>query len=71
MPAAVRMSRAALRNIHENHFLGTFFISDRHSARSGNLDSYLRVEIKSDVRGSGNESVKRMCCKQRPEAEFV
>ena len=57
VPAAIRMSRAALHNIHENLFWAFFY----NMIGIPVCDIY-RLEIKSYVWSGGNEPFKRMCC---------
>ena len=57
VPAAIRMSKATLRNIHENLFWAFFYNVIGIPACSRYLVSNLRMEIKSDVwRSSYEES---------------
>ena len=44
VPAAIRLSKAVLRNIHENLFLGIYLQHNRHSTCSRNMVSYIWLE---------------------------
>ena len=62
IPAAIRLSRATLKNIHENLFWAFFLQCDRYPAGCGRLDPAVWMEIESDVRCACNEPVKFLCC---------
>lgn len=71
VPAAIRMSRATLRNIHENLFWAFFYNAIGIPLAKRNLDPGLWLEIKSDVRSGGNEPVQFLCSDKCIETESV
>ena len=71
VPAAIRMSKATLRNIHENLFWAFFYNVIGIPLCSRYLVSNLRMEIKSDVWRSSYESFKLLCRNQCTSSELV
>ena len=71
VPAAIRLSRATLRNIHENLFWAFFLQCDRNPVSSRNLVSAVWTEVKSDVRRGGYEPFQLLCGNQCPASEPV
>lgn len=71
VPAAIRLSRATLRNIHENLFWAFIYniIGIPLAARC--VGSFIWLDIESDVRCSSDESVKLLCCDQCTSSESV
>ena len=71
VPAAIRLSRATLRNIHENLFWAFILQHHRHSARSRYLVSDLWMEAESDVRRGGDEPLQFLRGHECTAAESV
>ena len=71
VPAAVRLSRATLKNIPRKSFLGIFLQCDRHSTGCRCMDPDFRMDIESDVRCRRNESFQLLRCHQCPSSEPV
>ena len=67
VPAAIRMSRATLRNIHENLFWAFFYNIIGIPLAAG--VSAVRMEIKSDVRCGSHEFIKLLRSIERIEIE--
>ena len=62
VPAAVRLSRATLRNIHENLFWAFFYnVIGIPLAGSRCMDPDFRMDAEPDVRSTGDEPVKFLC----------
>ena len=71
VPAAIRLSRATLKNIHENLFWAFYLQCNWDSAGSGIVVSFLWMEAESDVRSSGNEPVQLLRGDKCTAAELV
>ena len=56
VPAAIRLSRGVLRNIHEHNW---------NSSGSRSVDPRIRMEIKSNVWSGSNEFIQFLCCYKR------
>ena len=70
VPAAIRLSRAVLRNIHQNLFWAFFLQCYRHSPCGRSLDTAVQLAAESYVCGGGDESFKLFCGIKRIKAEF-
>ena len=71
VPAAIRMSRATLRNIHENLFWAFFYNAVGIPLAAGRVDSPSGLETESHVRGRGHEPIQLLCGNKRAAAESV
>ena len=71
VPAAIRLSRATLTNIHENLFWAFFLQCDRDPACHGTLDPGIRLETESDVWCRSHELIQLLRCIQRPALKFL
>ena len=71
VPAAIRLSRATLRNIHENLFWAFFYNLIGIPLAAGVWYPLFGVEVKSDVRRSCHEPFQFLCCNKRVAAELV
>lgn len=71
VPAAIRLSRATLRNIHENLFWALHLQYHRYSAGCGRMDPAVRLEAEPDVRCGGDEPFELLRCDKRPASESV
>lgn len=65
VPAAIRLSRFTLRNIHENLFWAFIYNIIGIPLAAGCMDTDIRLDIKSDVWCFGNEFIKLLCCNKR------
>ena len=70
VPAAIRLSRATLTNIHENLFWAFFYNVIGIPLAAGVWYPVL-MEIKSDVWRSCHEFIQFLCGDQCPAAEFI
>ena len=70
VPAAIRLSRATLRNIHENLFWAFIYNIDRHSACRRRVHKRARLAAQPDVCRGGDESFKLQRCYQCAAPEF-
>ena len=70
VPAAIRLSRATLRNIHQNLFLGVFLQHARHPAGRGRVRP-AGADAQPHVRRGGDEPVELLRGVQRPAAESL
>ena len=71
VPAAIRLSRATLRNIHENLFWAFFYNVIGIPLAAGVWIPIFGWTAESDVRCCGNESVKLLCGNQCTSTESV
>ena len=71
VPAAIRLSRATLRNIHEKPVLGILLQCDRNPAGGRGMDPAVRLEAEPDVRCGGDEPFELLRCDKRPASESV
>lgn len=71
VPAAIRLSRATLRNIHENLFWAFIYNIILVSAGSRRLDSDLWLDLKSYVRSCGHEPFQLLRSDQCPSPESL
>ena len=71
VPAAIRLSRATLRNIHENLFWAFFYNVIGIPLAAGVWFPLLGLEVEPHVRGGGNEPVQLLRGDQRAAAELV
>ena len=71
VPAAIRLSRATLRNIHENLFWGIFLQCDRHPAGGWRLVPVVWLEAESHVRRGGHEPVQFLRRNECAASELV
>ena len=65
VPAAIRLSRGVLRNIHENLFWAFFYNTIGIPLAAGLVDPRIRMEIKSNVWSGSNEFIQFLCCYKR------
>lgn len=65
VPAAIRLSRFTLRNIHENLFWAFIYNIIGIPLAAGCMDTDIRLDIKSDVWCFSNEFIKLLCCNKR------
>ena len=65
VPAAIRLSRGVLKNIHENLFWAFFYNTIGIPLAAGLLISSIRMEIKSNVWSGSNEFIQFLCCYKR------
>ena len=70
VPAAIRLSRATLRNIHRKPVLGVLLQHDRHSAGGGRVHP-AGPDAEPDVRRGGDEPVQLLRGVERAAAEPV
>ena len=71
VPAAIRLSRATLRNIHENLFWAFFYNVIGIPLAAGVWIPRLRLDTESHVRRGGNEPVQLLRSHKRPASEFL
>lgn len=62
VPAAIRLSKAALRNIHENLFWAFILQRNRNTCCDRSFHTCLWVGAESDVCGSCNEPFELLRC---------
>ena len=70
VPAAIRLSRATLRNIHENLFWAFFYNTIGIPLAAG-VFIPLGLDAQPDVRRGGNESVELLRGVERPAAQSL
>ena len=66
VPAAIRLSRAVLRNIHENLFWAFIYNIIGIPLAVWFVVSYIRNRVESNVWCSGNEPFKLLCGNKCP-----
>ena len=71
VPAAIRLSRATLRNIHENLFWAFFYNVIGIPLAAGVWYPLFGLEVKSDVRRGSHEPFQLLCGNQCPAPESV
>ena len=69
VPAAIRLSRATLRNIHENLFWAFFYNVIGIPLAAGVWIPTVRLDAQPHVRRGGHEPVELLRGLQRPETE--
>ena len=70
VPAAIRLSRATLRNIHEKPFWAFFYNTIGIPLAAG-VFILLGLTLSPDVRRGGNESVELLRGVERPAAQSL
>lgn len=68
---SIRLSRATLRNIHENLFWAFIYNIIGIPLAAGVWIPVFGWDIKSYVRSGSDELVKLLCCDERTALEFV
>ena len=71
VPAAIRLSRATLRNIHENLFWAFIYNIIGIPLAAGVWYSAVRMAAEPNVRRGGNEPVELLRGHQRAAVEFI
>ncbi len=71
VPAAIRLSRATLRNIHENLFWAFFYNVIGIPLAAGVWIPLIRLEAEPHVRRCGHEPFQLLCGNKRPASEPV